>query len=415
MKLKRIVLALSLGIGLITASIAGPYDDWPDDAVCMWLDMKPTHEGYLAEVKKRSITCQGGKAVAGASPAKTLTSTKTSSTTSSTALAKNSDIIIYEVVFAPVVLNELLERTLSKTDYDFSKHKLTKNLKDFTCYFTLRRNVFDQSSAGFVENWNIAHGNLNIRGSDVEFAKGSSWRMGGLSTDRSYLRDEVNLKITEDGHLVGKMAYFTHSVKQGEVPISPLYVTLKKKERSKPISFQVINTRARFFIDVEDWAGGLLTLDNCREGSTAPIETTKVNTVSSSDSSSTKKIETTDRLASIEASNAFDGSYKFTLTGAHPDGFPMGLGYGILEINKGIVTINKDSKGMVAPKYDSFMGRIDKNGDIVATFYFCPVRSGCEDKTVLFDGNINKKKLTGFYDYMPVNLYLIKKIESFSY
>ena len=45
MKLKRIVLALSLGIGLITASIAGPYDDWPDDAVCMWLDMKPTHEG----------------------------------------------------------------------------------------------------------------------------------------------------------------------------------------------------------------------------------------------------------------------------------------------------------------------------------------------------------------------------------
>tara|TARA_B100000586_G_scaffold258133_1_gene222397 strand:- start:255 stop:890 length:636 start_codon:yes stop_codon:yes gene_type:complete len=211
------------------------------------------------------------------------------------------------------------------------------------------------------------------------------------------------------------MAYFTHSVKQGEVPISPLYVTLKKKERSKPISFQVINTRARFFIDVEDWAGGLLTLDNCREGSTAPIETTKVNTVSSSDSSSTKKIETTDRLASIEASNAFDGSYKFTLSGAHPDGTPIPLVHGILEINKGIVTINKDSKGMVAPKYDSFMGRIDKNGDIVATFYFCPVRSGCEDKTVLFDGNINKKKLTGFYDYMPVNLYLIKKIESFSY
>jgi hypothetical protein len=404
MKLKRIVLALSLGIGLITASIAGPYDDWPDDAVCMWLDMKPTHEGYLAEVKKRSITCQGGKAVAGASPAKTLTSTKTSSTTSSTALAKNSDIIIYEVVFAPVVLNELLERTLSKTDYDFSKHKLTKNLKDFTCYFTLRRKVFDQSSVGIVENWNMAQGNLNIRGSDVEFANGSFWKMGGISSDKSYLRDEVNLKITEDGYLVGKMAYFTHSVKQGEAPMSPRYVTLKKNKKSVPISFQVIKTRAKFFIDVEDWAGGLLTLNNCREGSTGSSGTTKVNIITSSD-----------RLASIELSNDFDGSYKFTLTGAHPDGVPMGLGHGILEINKGIVTINKDSKGLLAKKFDSFKGRIDRNGDIVATFHFCPLRSGCENKTVLFDGNINMKKLTGFYDYMPVNLYLINKIESFSY
>jgi len=57
---------------------------------------------------------------------------------------------------------------------------------------------------------------IRVSYSNVEFAEGSFWRLGGLSTDPSYLQDEVNIKLTEDGHLVGKMAYFTHGVKQGE-------------------------------------------------------------------------------------------------------------------------------------------------------------------------------------------------------
>ena len=81
MKFKRILLTAFLAAGFIGLTFAGPYDDWPDDAVCMWLDMKPTHAGYLGEAKKRSLTCKDGKAVAGAAPAKTTTSTK--STTSS--------------------------------------------------------------------------------------------------------------------------------------------------------------------------------------------------------------------------------------------------------------------------------------------------------------------------------------------
>ena len=52
-----------LSLGLSAISYAGPYDDWPDDAVCMWLDMKPTHAGYLGEAKKRGISCEGGVAV----------------------------------------------------------------------------------------------------------------------------------------------------------------------------------------------------------------------------------------------------------------------------------------------------------------------------------------------------------------
>ena len=81
MKFKRILLTLFLGIGLIGVSIAGAYDDWTDDVVCMWLDMRPTNAGYKAEVQKRGIGCEGGKAVAGAAKTNTTASTNKKTTT----------------------------------------------------------------------------------------------------------------------------------------------------------------------------------------------------------------------------------------------------------------------------------------------------------------------------------------------
>ena len=53
------------------------------------------------------------------------------------------------------------------------------------------------------------------------------------------------------------------------------------------------------------------------------------------------------------------------------------------------------------------LGRIDQNGDIKATFDFHPC-NGCEDKLVVFDGNINKKKLSGMYHDTPIYFYLVK-------
>ena len=211
MKLNRILLTALLTTGFIGTTFAGPYDDWPDDSICGWLEQKPTHAGYLGEAKKRGLTCEGGKAVKGS--VKTTTTTKSTSTTKSKASTANSDITIYEVVFSPAVLKELLDMVISKTDYDFSKHKLTNNVKDIQCRFTINRVVYDNSELGVPEYWDMAKGTINVKGSDVEFGEGSYWKMGGLSTDKSYLKDEVNIKLTEDGHFVGKMAYFTHTVK----------------------------------------------------------------------------------------------------------------------------------------------------------------------------------------------------------
>ena len=261
MKSKRILLTALLAICFIGTTFAGLYDDWPDDSICGWLEQKPTHAGYLGEAKKRGLTCEGGKAVKDS--AKT-TTTKSTSTTKSKVSTANSDITIYEVVFSPAVLKELLDRVISKTDYDFSKHKLTNNVKDIECRFTINRVVYDNSELGVPEHWDMAKGTINVKESDVEFGEGSYWKMGGLSTDKSYLRDEVNIKLTEDGHFVGKMAYFTHSVKQGEVPREPLYPTLTKHKRSTPMDLNNINDVASLWIDVEDWAGGIMRISSCK-------------------------------------------------------------------------------------------------------------------------------------------------------
>jgi hypothetical protein len=88
--------------------------------------------------------------------------------------------------------------------------------------------------------------------------------MGGLSKDSSYLKHEVNLRLTKAGHLVGKMAYFNLNLEEGEVPKNPLYIELKPHNRSQPLN---INNpkKAEFWTDVEDWAGGVWRLRRCAE------------------------------------------------------------------------------------------------------------------------------------------------------
>ena len=81
--MKKIFLLILLSLGLTAISYAGPYDDWPDDAICMWLDQKPTHEGYLGEAKKREISCEGGVAIKTSSNASSESTTITKANNSS--------------------------------------------------------------------------------------------------------------------------------------------------------------------------------------------------------------------------------------------------------------------------------------------------------------------------------------------
>ena len=265
MKFKSILLPLLLAIGLIGPTFAGFLDDWPDDALCGWMENPSPPAHIVEEVQKRGIGCEGGKAVVGAAQTNKITSTNKETTTSNRASSSvDKEITIYDVAFSPEVLEKLLKLVVSQTDYDFSKHKLTNNVKDLRCAFKIHRVVYENSELGVIEGWNMAQGGIIIQGSDVSFTEGSSWRVGGLSTDKSYLRDGVNIKLTEDGYIVGKMAYFTHTVNQGEVPREPLYPILTKHKRSKPINLKSIGDSAEFWIDIEDWAGGILRISRCK-------------------------------------------------------------------------------------------------------------------------------------------------------
>ena len=180
--------------------------------------------------------------------------------------SNNSEIKIYEVSFAPEVLDELLNLVVSKTDFDFSEYKMNKNEDAYECRFIMTRIVYENIKEGKEEGWTIAEGNIDIRGSNVEFGSNAKWRMGGLSSDPSYMRDQVNLKLTDEGHIVGKMAYFNLHVDNGEVPINPMYPILTEHKRSTPINLSnKLYTNATLFIDVEDWAGAVMYVRNCKK------------------------------------------------------------------------------------------------------------------------------------------------------
>lgn len=179
---------------------------------------------------------------------------------------KDSEIKIYEVSFSSGVLDELLNLVVSKTDFDFSQYKLTSNKNDFQCRFSMTRIVYEKIKEGQEEGWNIAEGNIIIKGSNVEFGHQARWKMGGLSSDPSYLKDQVNIKLSNRGHLVGKMAYFNLKTNNGEVPTNPLYPILTEHKRSTPFNLNnITNTAAKFYIDVEDWAGAVMYVNGCKQ------------------------------------------------------------------------------------------------------------------------------------------------------
>ena len=122
------------------------------------------------------------------------------------------------------------------------------------------------------------------------------------------------------------------------------------------------------------------------------------------------KIESSKRLETIEVSDAFDGSFSFNFTGVD-EGRILGFGYGTLNIKNGEASISKDSQGIAKLKYQSFEGRVDKNGDLIATLFFNPGHrwNAMVDKLIVFEGNIDKKKLSGMYDDVKLYFYLVKK------
>jgi|ETNmetMinimDraft_8_1059916.scaffolds.fasta_scaffold22272_2 hypothetical protein len=189
----------------------------------------------------------------------TFVNSKTASNSSGQS-TKSKEIIIYDVEFTPELSKELLERIVAKTDYDFSHHNVANRVSK-KCKFHVRRVEYDIVEEGKINSWAILTGSLSIKSGVVTISNGY-WKQGGLSSDRGYL-DEFNVRLTSDGHFVGKMAFFLLGVDTGEVPVSPLYPKLTLHKNNKPFDDNM--RAAEFWIDVNDWAGGVMSVYSCKD------------------------------------------------------------------------------------------------------------------------------------------------------
>jgi hypothetical protein len=245
-----------LFLGIVAASLmavpamAADMSGWSDKTVCRLLAGKPDNAEFVAEALQRGLNC-GSSAKSSGKKQKA----------EGKSLPKNQGIVLYALNMPPKLKAQLLSQSIIKTEFDFSPYQLAVIDEPVRCQFNLRRVQYEDKPEGQIENWNMAQGHLDISSEAVKI--NGAWRMGGLSKDPGYLNNEVNLKLTRAGHLVGKMAYFLLNVHPGEVLEKPLYVELKPHKRSKPLDLKTLG-KAELWTDVEDWAGGVWSLRGCK-------------------------------------------------------------------------------------------------------------------------------------------------------
>jgi len=246
------LLASTVLVSLLALPVlAADMSEWSDKSVCRLVTSTQDNAVYVAEALGRKLNC--------GSEAKSSSNKQQSEKKS---LPKNKGIVFYPTYFDAQVSKKLLAKPISNIEFDFSSYQLATLSQPISCRFNLQRVVYENHAQGLLEHWNMAQGTMLFTNEGVTIE--GYWRMGGLSKDSNYLKNEVNLKLTKAGHVVGKMAYFHLNVRDGQVIRKPLYVELKPHKRSKPLTIANSNT-AQLWADVEDWAGGVWQLTQCKE------------------------------------------------------------------------------------------------------------------------------------------------------
>jgi len=116
-----------------------------------------------------------------------------------------------------------------------------------------------------------------------------------------------------------------------------------------------------------------------------------------------------------KASNAFDGSYSFTLERFNPSEGSIDLGRGILEIKDGKISVSKKSRQLKTSStsyYDTFEGQIDKKGNIASSFTVNALKGKGSPVPVNFSGRMNEFQIKGKFDDYFEMIFQIKPIMS---
>jgi hypothetical protein len=112
-------------------------------------------------------------------------------------------------------------------------------------------------------------------------------------------------------------------------------------------------------------------------------------------------VKPTQLFTTIETSDAFDGSYSFTLSRFNPSEGSMKLGSGKLEISDGKISVAKKSRSLKTSSttyYDTFEGQIDKEGNISAVFNVNALNGEGIPQPVVFTGTIDALQIKGKFD-----------------
>ena len=175
---------------------------------------------------------------------------KNKSTSKTGKLSKSEEITSFEVAISGSALENLKRLPF---EFDFSKHKIWTDISNLDCNFNISRRAIEDRR---VET--MALGQLKIRQGSIVFGS-HVWRTAGMA-DRSYLRDEGNLRLLRDGRPIGKMPYFHLFIDQGEVARPPEYVELTKEREQGDDG----SPEGTFSFYVDDWQEGLFTIKNCQ-------------------------------------------------------------------------------------------------------------------------------------------------------
>ena len=151
---------------------------------------------------------------------------------------------VYSIELSP----ESLPDSFGKTRFDFSAVSVNRDLNS-TCLFTFFRKPKEHTRSDMM-----ASGWVNIQDGKLYFDEEHEWRTGGLA-ESSYLIEEANLAVQDDGMVVGKTPYFHLFINQGEVALQPEYVELAFKYEP---SNRYPNGRSWFYVD--DWQDAFIEL-----------------------------------------------------------------------------------------------------------------------------------------------------------
>ena len=141
-----------------------------------------------------------------------------------------------------------LPESIARTRFDFSAVRVDQGLNS-SCRFTFFRKPREER-----ETQMMAFGQVNVEGGRLFFDDRHHWRTGGLA-ESSYLIEEANLAVQDNGMVVGRTPYFHLFINDGEVALQPEYVELAfKYEPSDPYP------SGRSWFHVDSWQDAFIEL-----------------------------------------------------------------------------------------------------------------------------------------------------------